>query len=293
MHGEQKDMIMNDGSTTAKLTAEAIQQQLGLSTIAMPGNELFGAREIGMIREVGITRIEICGLHPPTHYDYHNRTQVQDIIGECRTQGIRIVSVHGPEVPYDSPYEAVRRGAVDEAVASAMVAEEMGASVFVAHFNANAHAERTVCEMIERLDGADIKLAIENLPRAPDLRDCRAFVDRIDSDRFGIAIDIGHDRDPDGVNPFVKDGRARETIALCKGRLVHVHLHDFVDGDHYPPFDGGVRWDETFLGLQDVQYTGEFMFEAIARVSVTDTLKKTAAFPDEFVARYGDRHPSG
>ena len=25
-----------------------------------------------MIREAGITRIELCGFHPPTHYDYHD-----------------------------------------------------------------------------------------------------------------------------------------------------------------------------------------------------------------------------
>ena len=245
-----------------------------------------------MIREAGITRVEICGLRPPTHYDYHNRTQVQEIMDECRTQEIRIVAVHGPGVPYGTPYEAVRRGAVEEAVASARIAEEMGASVFVAHFSTNEHAERTVCEVMNRLDDADIMLAIENLPSGPDLHDCRAFVDRIGCEKFGIALDIGHPRDPDGGNPFVKEGRARETIAVCENRLVHVHLHDFVETDHYPPFDGDVRWDETFQGLQDIGYTGEFMFEAGAPVSVADSLRKTAAFPGEFAARYGDHNPT-
>ena len=275
-----------------ELTADGIRQRLGVSTIAMPGDTALAARHMGMIRESGITRVEICGLHLPTHYDYHNRSQVRELTDECRALGIRIVAVHGPGVPYDSPYEAVRRGALEEAVASATVAAEMGASVFVAHFNTNEYAERTVCEMMERLDGADIMLAIENLPSGPDLRDCRALVDRVGSDRFGIAIDIGHPRDADGINPFVKDGRARDTIALCKGRLLHLHLHDFVDSDHYPPFDGDVRWDETFQGLQDVGYTGELMFEAVARVSVADTLKKTAAFPDEFAARFGQHAPA-
>lgn len=283
---------MHDGSKSAKLTAEAIQQRLGFSTIAMAGDVALGARQMAMIREAGIMRIEICGLHAPTHFDYHNRTQVQEIRDECRTQGIRIVSVHGPAVPYDTPYEAVRRAAVEEAVAAVRVAEEMGASVFVAHFNTSEYAEKTVCEMIERLADTDIMLAIENLPGWPELTDCRAFVDRIDCDRFGMALDIGHPRDPDGIDPFVKEGRARETIALCEGRLVHVHLHDFVDTDHYPPFDGDVRWDETLLGLQDIGYTGEFMFEAVAPVSVADTLKKTAAFPNEFAARYGNQQPT-
>jgi sugar phosphate isomerase/epimerase len=293
MHRKRKDRgSMVHERKNVKLTAEAIQERLGFSTIAMPADVAIGARQMAMIREAGITRIEICGLHPPTHYDYHNRTQVQEIMDECRTQGIRIVAVHGPGVPYDTPYEAVRRGAVEEVVASARVAEEMGAAVFVAHFNTNEHAERTVREVIERLDDADLMLAIENLPGAPDLRECRAFVDRIGCEKFGIAIDIGHPRDLDGVNPFVKEGRARETIALCEDRIVHLHLHDFVERDHYPPFDGDVRWDETFEGLQDIGYTGEFMFEAVAPVSVADTLRKTVAFPDEFVARYGHHHPA-
>jgi len=281
--------MVGNGSSD-KPTAEAIRQRLGVSTIAIAGN--VGAREIAMIREAGITRVELCGLALPAQYDYHNRTQVREIMDECRAQGVRIVSVHGPGVPYDTPYEAVRRGAVQEALASARVAEEMGASVFVAHFNANEHAQRTICEMLERLDDADIVLAVENLPPTPDLRECRALVDRIGSDRFGIGLDIGHDRDPDGVNPFVKAGRARETIAICGSRLVHVHLHDFVESDHYPPFDGNVRWDEVFLGLEDIGYTGEFMFEAVATVSLADTLKKTAAFPEEFAARYGNRRPT-
>ena len=39
--------------------------------------------------------------------------------------------------------------------------------------------------------------------------------------------------------------------------------------------------------LQDIDYMGEFMFEAVAPVSLEDTLEKTAAFPKEFVLRYG------
>jgi len=254
----------------------------------MPGNVALGAKDMAMIGEAGITRVEICGLYWPMCYDYHNRGQVREIIDECRRQGISIVAVHGPGLPYDSPYEAVRRGVVEEAVASARVAVEMGASIFVAHFNTSDRAERSVCDMLEQLDGTDLVLAVENLPGAPDLPACRDIVERVDSDRFGIAIDIGHPCDPDGINPFVKPGGARESIALCEGRLVHVHLHDFVETDHYAPFDGDVRWDETFAALEDVGYTGEFMFEALPRVSIEDTLKKTAAFPDEFVSRYGD-----
>ena len=278
----------NDG----KLTAEAIRGRLGFSTITMLGHERFGAADVARIRAAGITRLEVCGLHPPTNYDYHDRAQVAEIIAECRKQGVAIVAVHGPNMPCDWPYDELRLAAAKESIAAARVAVEMGAGIFVGHFTTNEYAEKTVCEMLEQLDDTDIVLAIENMPGTPNLGECRDFVERIDSDRLGITLDIGHVRDPDGVNPFIKDGGAARAVTLCKGRLVHVHLHDFVDSDHYPPFDGKVRWDETFGALGDIGYAGEYMFEAIARISFADTLQKTAAFPDEFAARYLDQHPT-
>lgn len=281
---KKQDSSAVNSSKTGKLTAEKIRQRLGFSTIAMPCNERFGAREIAMIREAGLDRIEICGYYPPTHYDYHNTAQVSEIMSKCRKQGISIVSMHGPNLPYNSPYEEVRRAVVKEAVASARVAEGIGASIFVGHFNTNDRSEKTVCEMLDHLGGSDIKLAVEN---GKDLADFADFVDHIGSDHFGMVVDIGHTRDTDGINPFIKKGRARETMALCEHRLFHIHLHDFADTDHYPPFDGNIQWGEIFSALQDIGYTGEFMFEADARVSLEDTLKKTAAFPKEFAARYG------
>ena len=267
-----------------RLAAEGIRERLGFSTIAMPGGEPIGARQIAMIREAGLTRVELCGLHHPTHYDYHDRAQVSEITAECEKQGVAVVAVHGPGLPYSCPYEEVRKAVVKEAVASARVAEEMGATIFVGHFGTDDLAEKTVTETLDQLDGSAIKLTVEN---GNDLREFTAFTDRIGSDRFGMVVDIGHTRDQDGINPFINKERARETIAQCGSRLLHLHLHDFVEGDHYPPFDGSIQWDALFAGLQDANYAGELMFEAIARVSLEDTLAKTAAFPTEFVKRYG------
>ena len=274
---------MDNGLNVLKLTTEAIRQRLGVSTVVWLPNERFGARDIGMIRQAGITRIEICGLNPPAHYNYHDLAQISEIVSECRAQGVAIVAVHGPGLSYDCRYEEVRQAVVREAVASARVAEQMGAAIFVGHFGTNDHAARTVREMLDCLDGSSIKLTGEN---GSDLRDFADFVDQIGSDRFGMVVDIGHTRDADGINPFIKKERARDVMASCEHRLFHLHLHDFTNTDHYPPFDGSIQWGEIFSALQDIGYTGEFMFEAAARVSLEDTLKKTAAFPGEFTARY-------
>ena len=269
--------------SSAVWSANEIEARLGVSTICFPGDERFGARRIGQIRAAGLTRLEVCGLHPPSHYDYHDRAQVREITSECKKQGIEIVAVHGPGVPYQSDDEDERRAAVEEVVAAAQVAIEMGASVFVAHFGISDQSAKTVIETLDRLPGSDLKLTVEN---GGDLREFSAFVDRIGSDRFGMVVDIGHPEDEDGVNPFLKQGVARETMALCKHRLFHVHLHDVTDGDHRPAFDGNIQWDDLFAAFRDIAYTGEFMFES-AYPDDEVVLAKTAAFPQAFVQRYG------
>ena len=173
---------------------------------------------------------------------------------------------------------------VRDAVCSARIAEDLGALILVLHFEPTEAGEKTVCEILKQLDGYALKLTIEN---GRDLQEFADFVDTIGSDRFGITVDIGHTRGEDGVNPFIKKGRAREPIALCGDRLFHLHLHDFVERDHYPPFEGDIQWYEVFSALNAISYRGEYMFEANALYSVAYSLSGIASFPEEFVRRYG------
>ena len=119
-----------------------------------------------------------------------------------------------------------------------------------------------------------------------------AVVDEIGSDRFGMVVDVGHTRDEDGVNPFIKPDRARETLAQCGPRLIHLHLHDFLERDHIAPMDGNLQWAEVFGALKDIDYQGVFMFEALFPPDKIENrpdyvLAKTAAFPQAFAAKYG------
>ena len=192
------------------------------------------------------------------------------------------MSVHGPNVPYTSDYESVRRAAVEEAVLAARVAEELGAVVFVAHFGFSSCSEKTIREMLEQLDGTSIKLAVENGKSLPDFI---GLADRINSNRFGIGVDIGHAQDADGINPFVKKKIARSTMEQCGQRLFHLHLHDFTDRDHQPPLTGRIQWGEVFAALSALGYNGELMFEP-AYPSLEEVLTATARFPAAFVERY-------
>ena len=272
-------------------SAEEIADRLGATTGAFFGEETpLGAREIAAIRAAGITRIEVCGIKSPEHFDFGDSKQAADVVRECREQGVEIVSFHGPSVEYAATDEAERGAAVKEAAAAARVAEDMGASVMVCHFGISEESKRTIVDMLEELEGSAIRLANEN---GKDLRDFMALVDEVGSDRFGMVVDVGHTRDDDdGVNPFIKPDRARETLAQCGPRLIHLHLHDFLDRDHIAPMDGNLQWAEVFGALKDIDYQGEFMFEALLTPEGSldrpeYVLAKTAGFPQAFAARYG------
>ena len=271
-------------------TADEIAERLGATTGAFLDDETpLGARHIAAIRAAGITRIEVCGIGSPKHFDFGNRQQAADVVRECREQGIETVSFHGPTVEYAATDEEERGAAVKEAAAAARVAEEVGASVMVCHFGISEESKRTIVDMLEELEGSAIRLANEN---GQDLRDYMAVVDEVGSDRFGMVVDVGHTRDEDGVNPFIKPDRARETLAQCGPRLIHLHLHDFLDRDHIAPMDGDLQWAEVFRALKDIDYQGQFMFEALLTPEGSMdrpeyVLAKTAAFPQAFAARYG------
>ncbi len=277
---------MNDGSYG--WTAEEIEERLGCSTIVFARDRLLSAADVAMMREAGITRIEVCALGTPGHLDIEGRSNVAEVVSECERQGVDIVSMHSPGYLYNSDDEDNRKKAVEQGVVAAKVAEEIGAGVMVCHFRPEDPSEKSVTEMLEQLDGHSIKLAIEN---GRDLADFTAFIDKIGSDQFGIVVDIGHTRDDDEVNPFTKKDQARETMAQCGDRLIHLHLHDWVERDHISPLDGSIEWAEVFAAFKDIDYGGQLMFEAAytpeREISPEYVLGKVAAFPQGFVERYG------
>ena len=257
-------------------TSEQVSEKLGISSVAFPGDRRFGREQIDGIGKSSIRRIEICGLHPRTHYDFYSKANITEIRQACDSNGIVIPSIHGPGVPTNSEFEQVRKSAVDVTIDAIRTAEELGATIFVGHFGTNDYARRSVEELLQRTSGSHIVLVNEN---GRELSDYVDFCEEIASDRFGIVVDVGHTRDEDGINPFVKKENARETLAQCGRHLRHLHLHDFKDGDHYAPFTGDIQWTEIFLALGDVDYSGEFMFEA-ARPSIEEVIRMTEEVPN-------------
>jgi sugar phosphate isomerase/epimerase len=255
------------------------------------------------MRAAGIARIEICAISfggpedEEGHLDFGSPAHISEVTSECEKQGVSIVAMHSPNYAYLDPDDDVRKRAVARGVVAAKVSEEMGAGVMVCHiagerlcYGTDVQTEKSVTEMLRQLEDHSIRLTIEN---GKDLAGFADFVDKIGSAQLGMTVDIGHTRDEDGINPFVKKDRARETMAQCGKWLFHVHLHDFWAGqDHIAPMDGDIQWDEVLAAFKDIDYQGSLMFEAAyppAKPPVESPdylISKVASFPTAFVERY-------
>jgi sugar phosphate isomerase/epimerase len=268
--------------------AAEIAERLGIS-MAVFARERLNARHVATIRQLGIQRIEL--LMAPKTFDFEDRKQVKEVLAECRRQGVSIVSVHGNlQHKYNDPVEDKRRRAAAALLEEVRFSEDAGAEILVAHFGTDQQARKTVTELLEQTGDLDIRLTVENM--SGGLKPYADFVDRIGSDRFGLTVDIGHARDPDGVNPFVKPGGAAGVLASGGRRVWHLHLHDTFNlpakPDHRAPLhpDGIIRWDEVFAGLKTIDYGGVFLFEDGRGENPEEWIRLAAEFPAHFAARY-------
>jgi sugar phosphate isomerase/epimerase len=286
--GTPDTLVEAEPPVSLPYTAAEIARRVGISMAVFQGERL-GARHVAAIRQLGIERIEL--VMAPKTFDFQDRQQVAEVFTECRKQGVSVGSVHGNlQRKYNDPVEEKRRAAAAALLDEIRFSEEAGAGILVAHFGTDAPARKTVTELLDQTKDLRIRLTVENM--SGGLKPYADFVDRIGAERFGMTVDIGHARDPDGVNPFVKPGRAVEVLALGGRRVWHLHLHDTFNlsakPDHRAPLhpDGIIRWDEVFAGLKAINYRGVFLFEDGRGENPEEWTRLAAEFPENFAARY-------
>ena len=274
-------------------TAAEIAERLGVSMAVFQAERL-GARHVAAIRHLGIQRIELVMM--PQTFDFQDRAQATEVLSECRKQGVSVVSVHGNlGRKYNDPVEDKRRAAAAALLEEIRFSEEAGAGILVAHFGTDEQARKTVTQLLDQTRDLRIRLTVENM--GGGLKPYADFANRIGSDRFGLTVDIGHARDPDGVNPFVKPGRAADVLTLGGRRVWHLHLHDTFNlptkADHRAPMhpDGIIRWQEVFAGLRAVDYRGVFLFEDGRDENPQQWTRLAAEFPENFAARFSKEVP--
>lgn len=121
----------------------------------------------------------------------------------------------------------------------------------------------------------DMKIAIENMWANDPMKKgyicptvCSSpyemveYVDTMNSlcsdERFVACLDVGH------TNLSCRDMPVREVVNVLGHRLksLHVHDNDGLHDSHTAPGLGTVDWEGFCLGLRDVGYTGDFVYEA-------------------------------
>jgi len=83
------------------------------------------------------------------------------------------------------------------------------------------------------------------------------YVDTLNSPVFVACLDLGH-------TPLVGEDPANFIRALGKDRLKALHVHD-VDGKadlHTLPFQSKTNWDSVCAALKEIDYEGDFTYEA-------------------------------
>ena len=287
---------MNDtvGKRKAGWSEAEISGRLGISS-AVFRDCSFGPRQISAIKEAGIRHIEISRMNGPDQtFDYQNTGQVSQIVGECRKLKVKISSFHlplHPPLPLHSEDKSERQKAIDTVMGMADILMEMGGTILVDHFSSDGQSRNSIEELLHRLQDVPVILAAENVERTP-IRDILSLVDEFGSDQFKMVLDIGHERDGDGVNPFTVRESARGAVRQCRNRLYHLHLHETFpiheNPDHRPPLhpDGIIKWEEIFWGLKQLDYKGLFLFEDGRGEEPEEWIRMTGSFPREFVTRY-------
>ena len=257
-------------------TIGEIAARLGI-TSAVFQKARFGTQEVARIAQAGIRYLELT-VAPldlsvtPRSVDHRDQKQMSEVIAACETHGVQIAVMHGPVLAYDAKDQAERKAAVKEGLAVARVAVELGAHIMVNHFRINAYTRRSIHELLDQTASLPVTLGAENLEEDEgSIEKVLGLVDEFDSDRLKMVLDIGHELDDDGKNPFTEKDRARSAVTQCEGRIVHVHLHETLAHaykkrpgeqpplrhlDHQPPLhkDGIIEWGEVFMGLNDINY---------------------------------------
>ena len=265
-----------------------LTERLSISTLVFYKYRPVGESALEELVRHGITRIEL--LECPGQFTLADARSMKAFGGMCRSCGVEVASYHAMNTDFsDIDTEAARVERVDHCRRQIDTMLELGGVVWGSHAGAADETMAKCCEELARhVEGAPAVIAIENFTGdGVSVDDRIAFLDRMDHPQLGLILDIGHVRDRDGANPLTRPGGPARVLERCAGRLRHLHLHGFKDGDdHFPPFvDGdGIQWAELFRSLRAHAYLGDINFEPISGHAETETLSAVASAPHTIVS---------
>jgi len=188
-------------------------------------------KEIDWIAQMGLEFVDLT-LEPPVAATW--KVNPPAIRRALDKHGLAVVGHTAYYLPLASPFESVRRAAVDELKKCVEVFSEVGAAWMNIHpsreppMHPRGFAiERNIQSLQELLPFArehNVGLMVENLPgHFNTVRQLSPLLDALPE--LGLHLDIGH------ANLLVEENTTDKLLATFGSRLQHVHLHDNNGGE--------------------------------------------------------------
>jgi len=227
-----------------------------------PGRDVL--KEIEWIAEMGFEFIDLT-LEPPAAGV--RQVDPDAVRAALQAHNLQVVGHTAYYLPLCSPFESIRRAAVDELKLCIEAFAKIGAGWMNLHPDGKApmHERKfvidrnvqTIHDLLGTAKQFGIGLMIENLPGSFNtVRQLGELLDVIPE--LGLHLDIGH------ANLLVEHNTTDEILSAYGKRLQHVHLHDNKGGAsdlHLPLGVGTVDSEKYIRSLQRCGYDGTITLE--------------------------------
>lgn len=233
-----------------------------IGTMNHPGRDLI--QEIRSIAEMGFDFIDLT-LEPPrataTSIDV---TNVKRVLEDCHLQVVGHTAYY---LPISSPFETLRRAAIDELRVCIEVFAMLGATWMNLHPDGQAPFQerrfvieqnlRSIRELLPSAQELGIGLMIENIPGS--FNSAAQLAELLDPiPQLALHLDVGHS------NLLTERNTADDLISTYSARLKHVHMHDNKGGSadlHLPLGAGNIDSRHYVRSLIQGGYDGPITLE--------------------------------
>lgn len=232
---------------------------------------------VALVKDNGFDVIALSALAYHSGYNtFCGRDRIRKVLEK---NDLKLNSIHGPRGAEGlaSPYEEIRKEAVEQHKMTIFAASEIADDVIVvlhlagvekgALFNKSVDSARQSLKILS--DYAlekKVRIAMENESKVLEL-----MIKEFNEPHMGICYDSGHANFTN--NPF-------NLIENYGDRLFTTHINDNNGkaDQHNLPGDGNLNWDKFKEIIKKIDYTGDYVLEATMKgyesISATEFLKR-------------------
>lgn len=237
--------------------------------IGMMNNPRFNLlEEIAWAKKNGFDFLDLTIEPPAVHPSGLKVAEVRKALAEAN---LEIIGHTAYYLPLASPYERLRRAAIEELALAMQLLADLGASLVTVHPDRSIpsvhHSQEifqknliTLEELLKIGESLGLKVLIENMDRVFNtVAQLEEALSRFP--KLGFHLDVGH------ANLLGEKNRTGDFLKAFYQRLAHVHLSDNLgksDDLHLPLGAGNIVWPEIISLLKNYHYDGSITLEVFS-----------------------------